>query len=78
MMLIDGERVTDTYDIWSAEFQLRDGPQEVIFVDGEIAAREALSSVPGTLYVRQAYSTATRPVAYVKDRVPVTSLGQLN
>ena len=78
MMLIDGERVTDAFEIWSAEFRLQSGPKEVIFVEGEIAAREALSSVPGDLYVRQAYATATRKMAYVKDRELVTSLGQLN
>ena len=78
----------EKYEIWSARFDLANGEtMEVIYPDGEEAAREALDMAPGTLWMRQAYATAEKDPAHVEDAVEVpldreltetVHVGQLN
>jgi hypothetical protein len=73
MITIDGEKVTETYDIWSARFTDKDGTeQEVIYPDGEDAARDDQVYVGGSLWVRKAYATEGNPVAHVEEAELVT------
>lgn len=79
MITIDDEKVTETFDIWSIRYMDGDGKlQEVIYPDGEEAARDDQAYVGGSLWVRKAYTTASKPIAHVDDAKPVEDVLQLN
>jgi hypothetical protein len=79
MITIDGEKVTETFDIWSARYTDRDGKQqEVIYPDGEDAARDDQAYAGGSLWVRKAYSTEGKPIAHVGEAEMVDDGSQSN